>query len=434
MSVKIPQGPIIIIDDYQFMLTAKQEIDTYKHIGFMSAKIGEVFTNPLTQGFVSYKSNSEGFWRLAMRNYPGASFEKGKDYVTASFIDLRLQKFFEENYDKLPSLPFMAAYNTKRAVTVMNEFKNQNNKNNPNDDRLFFDPVFDCIHSSCAPPYSETCIVKPSIFLNFITPRPSPMFGGPGMPRSRSSSPTPVFSLTPEQQAIENEMKRKIAVRAPIIQEQNKLHLECKKELTRIANEVFADKIANYKEKSKTMRKYENITGKEMLEFFSKFVEYYFEVDTSVQDFLFTMPLYMVGGEKGTGKNSESFNLDIYLTKIRNKLTNQEYNLYYSHFIRKGIEYKNMINIVPIQGVKITMNGLYSKYVTASPYIYKLFDYLHQCNFSMMENGSCGKYTFIGNIYNNLWPLPLLKRLKGGSKRKHKIMTRKNKKRYSRRK
>jgi hypothetical protein len=95
--------------------------------------------------------------------------------------------------------------------------------------------------------------------------------------------------------------------------------------------------------------------------------------------------------------------MHIYQTGIRNRVTGQEYNLYYSQFTRKGKHYKNIVNIVPIEAT-ILENGLYSKYISAIPYIYKIFDYSEQC-FGIETNANeCERYIFIAPAFTNLWP------------------------------
>ena len=74
------------------------------------------------------------------------------------------------------------------------------------------------------------------------------------------------------------------------------------------------------------------------------------------------------------------------------------------------------MNIVPIEAT-ILENGLYSKYISAIPYIYKIFDYSEQC-FGIETNANeCERYIFIAPAFTNLWPLPLLSTRTGGRRK-----------------
>lgn len=410
--------PEIEIDGIIFRLLARDSFDTYKVVGFMSAPKGTPLINPKTQGYAAYKSNSEGFWRLALRGGAGGAFEKGKNYITTTFIHLRLQQFIEEHYDSLMAPPVAGAlikqYNSGRSKELMNYVLGLNRKNNPDENRDFFDPVFEIINKSCVPGVGPNCVMKTSVFVRYMNPPralPPPRVSSLG-----ESSPPPIgpngtllsWSFkpnTPEMKAARNAADRR-------------------------RNALKRDEEAQYKRLYEEAGSPEYIDVETMLKIMSKFVEQNFEVDLGQQTHLFDMPFYMEGGERGSGKAEERFIIHIFQTRIRNKSTGQEYNLYYSQFNRRGKLYKNIINIVPVEAT-ILESGIYSKYISAIPYIYKMFDYSGQCVGFDSGETECERYVFIGNTLKVLWPLPLLRNMEGGKqkivKRRY-IKTRKQRK------
>jgi hypothetical protein len=406
-------GPEIEIDGIVFRLVARDSFETYKVVGFMSAPRGTPITSPKKQSYVAYKSNSEGFWRLALRGGPGYSFEKGKNYVTTTFIHLRLQAFIEEHYESLRAPPkqgmFMASYNSGRGKELMNAVLSMNKKNNPDEDRLFFDPVFELIQASCVPSIGQNCVARTSAFVRYMNP-PRAL---PPLPRVNNSGPK-----TPSPPVSGPQLSWAFPTISPEVAAQRNAAYARRNALKR-------DEQAQYKRLYVDAGSPEYIQVPEMLRIMSRFVEQNFEVNLGIQEHLFDMPFYMEAGEKGAGKTEERFIIHIYHTMIRNRSTGQEYNLYYSQFTRKGKHYKNILNIVPVEAT-ILENGLYSKYVSATPYIYKMFDYSDQCIGFGEGETECERYVFIAGSFVNMWPLPLLRSMNGAGKRRRTIKRRKS--------
>lgn len=398
-------GPEIEIDGIVFRLIARDSFDTYKVVGYLSGPRGVALTNPLTQGYAAYKSNSEGFWRLALRTGPGYGFEKGKNYITTTFLHLRLQAFIEEHYDTLRPPPrpgmYMQGYNAGRGKALMNAVLAANRKNVPDDNREFFDPVFDLINRSCTSYVGKNCVARPTSFVSFMNP-PRAL---PPPPRESSAAPrTP--SPPVEGGPVLSWLTRALP---PNVQRRKNAANARRTELQR-------DLIVQYRRLYEEAGSPEYITSSKMLQIMSRFVEQNFEVDLGQQNHVFDMPYFMEAGEKGAGKTEERFIMHIFQTRIRNRVTGQEYNLYYSQFTRKGKHYKNIVNIVPVEAT-ILENGLYSKYISAIPYIYKIFDYSEQC-FGLETNANeCERYIFIAPVFINLWPLPLLTTRAGGRRK-----------------
>jgi hypothetical protein len=402
-------GPEIEIDGIVFRLFARDSFETYKVVGFMSAPRDTPITNPKTQGYAAYKSNSEGFWRLALREGPRYAFEKGDNYVTTTFIHLRLQEFIERHYESLRAPPrqgmFMMGYNSGRGKELKNLVLKANRMNNPDDNREIFDPVFELIQASCArPSMGQNCVARTSAFVHYMNP-PRALPPPPRAESAGNKSPSPPVSwafptISPEVQALRNAAYAR-------------------------RNALRRDEKAQYKRLYEEAGSPEYIDVPEMLRIMSRFVEQNFEVNLGIQEHLFDMSFYMEAGEKGAGKTEERFIMHIYRTMIRNRSTGQEYNLYYSQFTRKGKHYKNIVNIVPVEAT-ILENGLYSKYVSATPYIYKMFDYVDQCIGFGAGETECERYVFIGGSFVNMWPLPLLRSMNGAGKRRRTLKRRKS--------
>ena len=349
--------PEIEIDGIIFRLLARDSFDTYKVVGFMSAPRGTPLTDPKKQGYAAYKSNSEGFWRLALRGGVDYAFEKGKNYITTTFIHLRLQSFIEDNYDSLMAPPIQGAlikqYSSGRSRELMNYVLGLNRKNNPDENRDFFDPVFEVINKSCVEGLGQNCVAKTSTFVRYMNPPRA-------LPPTRASdlsesSPSPTIMGGPSLGwAFKPNTPEMKEARNAAYARRNALRRDERDQYRRLYEEAGSPKY---------------IDVSEMLGIMSKFVEQNFEVDLGRQEHIFDMPFYMEAGEKGSGKAEEKFMIHIFQTRIRNRSTSQEYELYYSQFNRRGKLYKNIINIVPLEA-RILESGIYSKYVSAIPYIY----------------------------------------------------------------
>jgi hypothetical protein len=94
-----------IIDDLKFTLIAKHNGDP---TNLRDDRDKVIIESSNLDGnnslyFIVYLSNSEfGCWRFACLE--GGQYYKGADYVTHTFIDIRLQKFIFDNYHRIPCI------------------------------------------------------------------------------------------------------------------------------------------------------------------------------------------------------------------------------------------------------------------------------------------------------------------------------------------
>ena len=96
----------IKIDDYIFKLIAKRQYAEYDRIHLLVVSISK--NTGSKRGMIFYKSNSEGgIWRFAVMS--GTQYLKNKndlggyvDYITETFINMKLQQFISDNLHKVP--------------------------------------------------------------------------------------------------------------------------------------------------------------------------------------------------------------------------------------------------------------------------------------------------------------------------------------------
>ena len=88
--------------------------------------------------------------------------------------------------------------------------------------------------------------------------------------------------------------------------------------------------------------------------------------------------------------------MNIYITTITLKEgTKQAFQMYYATYVREGVPYKIILNIIPTN-TSVNSYGLYNTYISAGIYAFKPF------------NQTGDRYSFIGHTLSNMWPLSLL--------------------------
>ena len=416
-------APSIVIDDYQFRLQGKYINDQgRKHILFSSSPSTE--QNPLQnfQGFAAYKSLSEGFWRFLYFDKNSEKFDHKEvyykcenEYITCTFLHFSLQIFIEQNFDtlrefdkdqffiglkrfaspvikesldnrmyqkddafllfslvKYKTLLFELPLQRKRALqSILDFFKraekreklnNSNEKLNNSNEKLNYSniaPMMYIEHKIFLPDYTENQI----LYLNYI-----------------------------------KELEQ-ISYNKYI----NQLQLE-KEELEKKNSDENRNKLFKINSLLDSKSRYEDLENKILRTYsvISEFFETLFEVDTSIQQFVGKMNLELIDRKRNNSPILVSFPFYIYHTQIKNKCEGHMYDLYYACYTYNNKNYKIICNIIPV-GEKILPNGLYTQFVSANPYIYKMFEYEEQCSYIGCKIGQ--QYNFIGDYQTNVFPL-----------------------------
>ena len=119
-----------------------------------------------------------------------------------------------------------------------------------------------------------------------------------------------------------------------------------------------------------------------------EYMKFYFVYDPLPSTFMFTTNIEQIG--------PTPIPMNIYTTTIALKEgTQQAFRLYYATYVREEVPYKIILNIIPTN-TSVNSYGLYNTYISAGIYAFKPF------------NQTGDRYSFIGNILTNMWPLPHL--------------------------
>ncbi len=92
----------ITIDNFEFYLISKSIVSediTYHKVQLSSRNL----TTEEKKMFYAYISQSGGIWRLCSKFHQDSMIDKYDNYIQSTILDMRLQKFIFENYDKLPT-------------------------------------------------------------------------------------------------------------------------------------------------------------------------------------------------------------------------------------------------------------------------------------------------------------------------------------------
>jgi hypothetical protein len=90
-----------------------------------------------------------------------------------------------------------------------------------------------------------------------------------------------------------------------------------------------------------------------------------------------------------------------------------KYTLTMRHSPRFDGEHFIIVNILP-QNTRVTPVGIYNQAMDVGPIVYKMFEYASQCPIGTKDRsipGSEGCYAYIGDLQENVWPLPQVKKL-----------------------
>jgi hypothetical protein len=364
----------IIINDFLFTaVEAYTSNDLRQHLFFTSKSLStnEEYTFP------AYKSMSEGFWKILI--YAGGKdiFKCENEYVSCTFLHFKLQCLFENVYNRLKNISediFNNKYNS-----VFNKMMNVYNVEN---------------YFGITRNISERLYTEDDTFM----------------------------ILYRAEQRIPNVLKKEVSEYD--LKEHYYIYL------THTALDYIDGEAESYgKRTTKNITKYKNVIQqfknsyqgdntnveapiKKLHLFLSQFIETFFDVNTKVQEYQCTMNIQIqiqkdqrneYGYTKKTVVQEEMFPISIYRTELINKETQVVYDLYYACYIRNKKEYKAIVNILP-QNEPVRADGLYARYVSAGPYIYKIFDYTKQCRVQRCDQ----RYSFLGEMQKDMFPLPAL--------------------------
>ena len=375
-------------------------------IVFTSRKSGD----EVSQLFISYKSLSEGFWRLAMG---AGSYYKGQiDYITQTFIHMALQKFFNDTYGSLPapSADNVDLYFQVRGPQLIKELNAANNTNSIHTNRKTVEPVFKTIKSASSeylftPPYipggppprqrgTKMFFERNDPLENFYKSKTyvSPSFLQPTV-ATNSGNSSPVLS-TPNEDDFMAKFKKRANENAAIPRKNNNL-------ISLIRQKYNAG---------------QTINATSAMRMFGDLAEANFEI---VGDQTFTLSTNLLFPRASNATKTDGFTMDIFSIPVRSKDTGQTYIFYIGYYTYQGQNYKHLVNIIPADS-KILPNGLYSKYVSAGNFIFKPFDYSTQC-YAVGGQVVCDStdYEFIGHVFQDMWPLKVLEKPGGAGSSKN---------------
>ena len=430
-------GLKIEIDDYEFILEKRSNFDERNFVVYKSKKRN---TNDPYKHFVTYKSMSEGFWRFfkLFREHRGQYFKCKEDYVTCTFLHFSLQCFINNNYIKLPQISEEETKNYLNEDTFYTKdiLGNRLYKDDysilifsiedffPKIVKTFF---FDSFNLELIKSFvsfenklelSENVISLNyninfdnyqylKVYLNYLLELQEETFK-----KLKEEKGEELF------ETIKNKLIKQTTDRfnnGIITQERYNSNLENINKST-VENLVTPHMEPEY---YKLVRTYKIL---------SDYFETFFEVDTKVQEYICTLNIELSDIQNiEQTKIVVNFPFHIFKTKIKNKCEDKIYDLYYACYNYEKREYKIISNILP-ENEKINETGLYERYISIPPYIYKMFEYNIQCT---VEKECIGiQYKFIGDFQTNVFPLTQLQFQipSQGGKRK----TRKNKKKYNR--
>jgi len=303
-----------------------------------------------------YSSRSDGyFWRFCfISKERSTTFHKGYNYVTTTFINMKLQKFIFDEIEKFNVLPKRSEdCINERVITDETLLKRLIGRDYISDNLFFrvFDSIFASEFQSTGKPdmfneYSACCA-----YLN---------------------------------QSISNYEKEKDTHPA------YKSFLELLKNLKAFltSNGVFKDI-----EGSKTEH------FKKVYRAFDQFFTHYFEYLLDTKDKVISNRVTSVEGYQVV--------MNIYTIYINYRLTNQKFKVYYMVYKFKkpgdttfGSVRKALLQIIP-ERRKINKYGLDSPYVSGGYLINKIFDYKSQKSLMTFGGKVAGtEYLFMGDIVN----------------------------------
>ena len=408
------QNPRIQIDDYEFVLEYSWTPDKNerKHIVYKSKL---KYTQNEYKYFTSYKSMSEGLWRFCkiyekdrykdpvgnLLPLPNGRYYKCiEDYVTCTLIHFKLQQFFNTNYDKLQELKNpedFSRYLVQDQKYTINEL---------NYKRLYMEDTTILALTVILPK-----IVKTSFFYSTQTLTDIDKFIKiNNFQDFNSNTIIKTYSLSLDhyehikvclryllelQEKSFSELKNNSETVQNVLSLVNKNNKIIFKEKMDYLDYLYKTGRMTQKQLNDTIRIQTEIHSnnetniitlenepnyyklKRTYEILSEYMETFFEVDERIQEHVASMNLELfddsINKKESSIRNIEVLiPYNIYRTKITNKCERNVFDLYYFCYEYQNKKYKLICNIVP-QNEKINEIGLFERYISIPPYVYKMF-------------------------------------------------------------
>jgi len=302
--------------------------------------------------FLLYQSNSElGFWRLCLNLNRNSNYlYKGKlDYVQSTFVHLELQKFINENIDKVKLVTNQILSQCR--YTFSEEIKETiNDKNRIIANEEPFDEINQIEKTKCGRIPPEIDIATP-----------------PASPRSpRTPESLPQIQVDKQTKHVQNILKQ----------------------FSKRFKEVY-----DFNETSLTSMFTTNFVFQEVL-----------HTTNTIYSIILDRKIY--DSSKKTNQIILYFNISVFnTTSILS--SDSPYYTSITKICDTPIHFFPFL-LTPINST-INRFGLYTTYIPCGIYICKPFDYhtkYKQCTLSEITNYTCTKlYSYIGNRYKTLFPL-----------------------------
>ena len=379
------KNPLSIkIDDFTFVIKNKFTGDDGRIKIYYSVNNFNYFT---------YKSNSDVNWRFGMMQHDNV-YNKGRDYITTTQIHQSLQCFINKIYDKIPLLE--------------NEDTNNENNNFKKPEEILI-PLEDLLEKTKKKTTKTRKISKKVLYNPDEFPKINERIlkNDVFIPMYKTCNPGFCF--------IENKMIEIFGK-----------DYDFGKKSDRQTNINYETKYFNYMNDllKKVTISFEDFIDKYynlIVSIFSQYMENFFKLsDTNNSKFICNVNIDVPYSRECNLKQT----LIVSIYKINIELKDdlkQKFTLIYGKYdykhynqITETIEeekraYKIILNLIPFN-CKINKFGLYEHYISSGIYVYKMFDYHHPrvLQVEYEANKLPGYYTFIGDLLNNMYPLPIL--------------------------
>lgn len=436
----------VVVGDFKFRLLGMSE--PLK----ISNQILLIESKNLTNGrdmpvkFAVYRSVSQNIWRLAIIEYDG-QINKFSDYTCTTQIHPDLQAYIESVYDKIlilsPESINIQMYNYAYYYKLINnhEINHNNNMNNAvkpeiskyfDSDRLLEDSNFELL--SCGlfnqmvpidNTYIRDIIKSPLMFVHTW--------------KYYANFPADVEKYFPKDKYGAIKVSDRLQIMAKYLSDKLEVvrGTECLEYY--IDPSVSIIKVINHKENLDQKAEESQLYDEQSMMAFIR------TTGTRAKLFQYIQPSKPTVDNKQNMAAGSAFKNNINLNeynktrvssyvalydrssavlsvKLRSRTNHEDtYKLYYFDYKYRGRRYKIPINIIK-DGIAINKFGLPEKYISLNSYAGKILDYLDQIeiyegstydiyHLADTSGDQERQYAYVGNLYNELWPIPNIKGL-----------------------